>query len=185
MRRGELLKLRVSDCLLSRNDPQLRIARAPDDPDDPRLNEPQVKTEPRHVPCDCSLARYLNDYICQSRRRVPGAARTPFLFLSRSGRPMSLVRVNEFLSQVGALHPELEHLHPHRLRSTCATEFRLTGLANGLDDERVTRNMMYFFGWRSAESVRPYIEAAIRKESSEISLAYQSALFRQAQGSPS
>ncbi|MEM5440499.1 site-specific integrase [Paraburkholderia diazotrophica] len=182
MRRGELLKIRVSDCLLSREAPAVRIVRAPDDPMDPRATEPQVKTESRHLPCERSLARYLNDYICHSRRHMPGADRTPFLFLSRRGSPMSLVRLNGILDQVTASHPEFEHLHPHRLRSTCATEFRATGLANGLDDERVTRNMMYFFGWRSADSVRPYIDAAIRMESYEIGLSYQSALFARAPG---
>ncbi|WP_250479762.1 MULTISPECIES: site-specific integrase [unclassified Caballeronia] len=177
VRRGELLKLRVSDCLLSGDAPTVRIARAPDDPTDPRVAEPQVKTEPRHVPCDRFLARKINDYICHFRRRVPGASKTPFLFLSRDGRPLSLVRVNGILRQIAASHPEFEQLHPHQLRSTCATEFRSAGLANGLDDERLTRNMMYFFGWRSADSAKPYINAAIRRESYEIGLNYQVAFF--------
>jgi len=182
VRRGELLKLRVSDCLLSGDAPAVRIVRAPDDPADPRVAEPQVKTEPRHVPCDRSLARILNDYICGSRRRIPGASHMPFMFLNRNGGPLSLVRVNGILSQVAASHPEFEHLHPHQLRSTCATEFRAAGLANGLDDERVTRNMMYFFGWRSADSVKPYIDAAIRREAYEIGLRYQVTLFARSKG---
>jgi integrase len=177
VRRGELLKLRVSDCLLSRSIPEIRVERSPDDPADPRINEPQVKTESRHLPCDASLARYLNDYICRTRRKIPGAQRSPFLFLSRSGQPMSLVRVNGLLDQVAAVHPEYDDLHPHSLRSTCATNFRAAGLRNGLDEERVDKDMMYFFGWRSADSVRPYIDAAIRRESGEISLSYQAALF--------
>ncbi|MEX3935751.1 tyrosine-type recombinase/integrase [Paraburkholderia phymatum] len=177
VRRGELLKLRVSDCLLSRSIPEIRVERSPDDPADPRINEPQVKTESRHLPCDASLARYLNEYICRARRKIPGAHRSPFLFLSRIGQPMSLVRVNGLLDQVAAVHPEYDDLHPHSLRSTCATNFRAAGLRNGLDEERVDKDMMYFFGWRSADSVRPYIDAAIRRESGEISLSYQAALF--------
>jgi integrase len=177
VRRGELLKLRVSDCLLSRPIPEIRVERWPDDPADPRINEPQVKTESRHLPCDASLARYLNEYICRTRRTIPGAHRSPFLFLSRSGQPMSLVRVNGLLDQVAAVHPEYNDLHPHSLRSTCATNFRAAGLRNGLDEERVDKHMMYFFGWRSADSVRPYIDAAIRRESCEISLSYQAVLF--------
>jgi integrase len=177
VRRGELLKLRVSDCLLSRPIPEIRVERWPDDPADPRINEPQVKTESRHLPCDASLARYLNEYICRTRRKIPGAHRSPFLFLNRSGQPMSLVRVNGLLDQVAAVHPEYNDLHPHSLRSTCATNFRAAGLRNGLDEERVDKHMMYFFGWRSADSVRPYIDAAIRRESCEISLSYQAVLF--------
>lgn len=177
VRRGELLKLRVSDCLLSRHIPEIRVVRSPDDPADPRINEPQVKTESRHLPCDMSLARYLNDYICRTRRKISGADRSPFLFLSRDGQPMSLARVNGLLGQVAAVHPEFEDLHPHSLRSTCATNFRAAGLRNGLDEERVDKHMMYFFGWRSVDSVRPYIDAAIRRESCELSLSYQASFF--------
>ncbi|KWO58912.1 tyrosine-type recombinase/integrase [Burkholderia territorii] len=177
VRRGELLKLRVSDCRLARIIPEIRVQRSPDDPADPRINEPQVKTESRLLPCDKSFARYLNDYICRARRRISGADRSPFLFLSRGGQPMSLMRVNGLLAQVAVVHPEFDDLHPHSLRSTCATNFRAAGLRNGLDEERVDKDMMYFFGWRSADSVMPYINAAIRRESGEISLSYQASLF--------
>lgn len=177
VRRGELLKLRVSDCHLARAIPEIRVERSPDDPADPRINEPQVKTESRHLPCDASLARYLNEYICRARRSIHGANRSPFLFLSRGGQPMSLARVNGLLDQVSVAHPEFDDLHPHCLRSTCATNFRAAGLRNGLDEERVGKDMMYFFGWRSADSVRPYIDAAIRRESCEIGLSYQASLF--------
>jgi len=179
VRRGELLKLRVSDCRLSRAIPEIRVERSPDDPSDPRINEPQVKTEPRHLPCDSSLARSLNEYICRTRRTIPGANKSPFLFLSRSGQPMSLMRVNGLLDQVAAVHPEYDDLHAHCLRSTCAMNFRQTGLDSGLDEERVEKDMMYFFGWRSSSSMRPYIDAAIRRESCQISLGYQAAFFGQ------
>ncbi|TCG02902.1 tyrosine-based site-specific recombinase CMGI-7, partial [Paraburkholderia steynii] len=112
VRRGELLKLRVSDCHLSRAIPEIRVERSPDDPADPRINEPQVKTESRHLPCDASLARYLNEYICRTRRQIPGSSRSPFLFLSRSGRPMSLMRVNGVLDQIAVAHPEFDDLQP-------------------------------------------------------------------------
>ncbi|MGC2965715.1 tyrosine-type recombinase/integrase [Paraburkholderia aspalathi] len=177
IRRGELLKLRVSDCLLSRAIPEVRVERSPDDPADPRMHEPQVKTESRHLPCDVSLARYLNEYICKIRRLMPGASRCPFLLLSRTGQPMSLVRVNGLIDQIAHVNPEFSDLHPHCLRSTCATRFREAARRNGVDEERIDKDMMYFFGWRSADSVTPYIEAAIRREACEIGLSYQAMLF--------
>ncbi|QQX84790.1 tyrosine-type recombinase/integrase [Cupriavidus necator] len=177
LRRGELLKLRVGDCLLSRRIPEVRIERSPDDARDPRRSEPQVKTDSRQLPCDASLARLLNAYICQTRREIAGADKTPFLFLSRDGKPMSLARVNGVLGQVGAMDPEFRDLHPHSLRSTCATSFRAQGLRNGLDEDRIEKHMMYFFGWRSSDSLRPYVAEAIRRESCELSLGYQSLLF--------
>jgi hypothetical protein len=90
---------------------------------------------------------------------------------------MSLSRVNGLLTQVGAAHAEFRDLHPHCLRSTCATNFRARALRTGLDEERVEKHMMYFFGWRSSDSIRPYVWHAIRRESCELSLAYQSTIF--------
>ncbi|WP_429498363.1 hypothetical protein [Paraburkholderia youngii] len=90
--------------------------------------------------------------------------------------------MNALLDQVAAVHPEFDGLHPHCLRSTCATNFRAAGLSRGLDEERVDKDMMYFFGWRSSASVRPYIDAAIRRESCEISLGYQATFFAKSAG---
>ncbi|AZG12624.1 site-specific integrase [Cupriavidus pauculus] len=177
IRRGELLKLRVADCVLSGAIPEIRVERSPDDAKDPRRHEPQVKTESRQLPCDRALASLLNSYICRTRRAIPGADKSPFLFLSRDGAPMSLARVNGLLTQVGAAHAEFRDLHPHCLRSTCATNFRARALRTGLDEERVEKHMMYFFGWRSSDSIRPYVWQAIRRESCELSLAYQSTVF--------
>jgi len=177
VRRGELLKIRIGDCLLSRPIPMVQIRRSPDDPDDPRIDEPQVKTESRALPCDTSLARLLDDYICFGRREFAGSKRTPFLFLARNGQPMSLGRVNGIFDQIGAGHPQFRDLHPHTLRTTCATLFREQGVSRGLDEERIDKNMMYFFGWRSPTSIRPYIADAIRHEASDISLGCQAMLL--------
>ncbi|WP_367394842.1 tyrosine-type recombinase/integrase [Cupriavidus sp. Agwp_2] len=177
IRRGEILKLRVGDCMLSGAIPEIRVERSPDDARDPRRNEPQVKTESRQLPCDRALAGLLNAYICRIRREVPGADKSPFLFLSRNGTPMSLARVNGLVTQVGAAHAEFRDLHPHCLRSTCATNFRAQALRTGLDEERIEKHMMYFFGWRSSDSIRPYVWHAIRRESCELSLEYQSTIF--------
>jgi len=177
LRRGELLKLRVSDCHLTRTIPEIRIERSPDDRLDPRINEPQVKTESRQLPCDVQLAQELNEYICKIRRVIPGSDRTPYLFLSRSGRPMSLNRVNGIVEQVGNVNPEFSALSPHCLRSTCATRFKELGLKRGLAESEVDKDMKYFFGWRSDKSIDPYVEGSTRREAAEIGLAYQHALF--------
>ncbi|WP_333980124.1 site-specific integrase [Burkholderia orbicola] len=177
VRRGELLKVRVSDCHLSRSIPEIRIERSPDDVRDPRINEPQVKTESRQLPCDRQLASDLNQFIVRTRVKIPRADRTPYLFQSRTGQPMSLNRVNGILEQIGKRHPEFADLHPHCLRSTCATGFRAMALKRGLEEAQVEKDMMYFFGWRSEGSIAPYVDDAIRGEAAEIGLIYQAQLF--------
>ncbi|QBQ95929.1 tyrosine-type recombinase/integrase [Paraburkholderia pallida] len=177
LRRGELLKLRTSDCHLTRAIPEIRVERSPDDDDDPRINEPQVKTESRHLPCERQLARDLHQFICVTRRETRLADRMPFLFLSRTGLPLSLNRVNGIVSQIGLRHPEFADLHPHCLRSTCATDFKETARRRGLDESDIDKDMQTFFGWRSDQSIAPYVEGATRREAAEIGLAYQQSLF--------
>lgn len=177
LRRGEVLKLRIEDCLLSGPTPQVRVRPAPSDSDDPRRAEPEVKTEARILPCDISLARLLDDYICIGRTQIKGSSQTPFLFLARDGHPMSLARVNGIVAQIGAIHSQFQELHPHALRSTCATRFREMAIARGLDEERVDKHMMYFFGWRSSTSIQSYVVEAIRREASEVGLSYQATLL--------
>jgi integrase len=177
LRRGEVLKLRIGDCLLSGPTPQVRVRQAPNDSDDPRLAEPQVKTESRLLPCEITLARLLDDYICKARRQIKDSGRTLFLFLARDGRPMSLARVNGVVAQIGLGHPQFGELHPHALRSTCATHFRERAVARGLDEERVDKHMMYFFGWRSSTSIKSYVIDAIRREAGEVGLSYQATLL--------
>jgi len=178
IRRGELLKLRVSDCFLSRSIPEIHIDRSPDDQDDPRRNEPQVKTESRKLPCDAALASQLNRYIVGERRKISGSDRSPFLFLVRTGRPMSLGRVNGIFDQIGIAHAEFSDIHPHALRSTCATNYRADGLRAGLEETRLDSDMMYWFGWRSEKSIEPYVNDAIRREACQIGRTYQASLFR-------
>ncbi|QMI44674.1 site-specific integrase [Burkholderia sp. MBR-1] len=177
LRRGELLKLRVSDCHLTRAIPEIRVERSPDDDDDPRINEPQVKTESRQLPCDRRLARELHQFICVTRRSTRLSDRMPFLFQSRSGLPLSLNRLNGIIGQIGLRHPEFAALHPHCLRSTCATDFKETARRAGISESDLDEDMKTFFGWRSDKSIAPYVEEATRREAGEIGLAHQELLF--------
>ncbi|MGF6634895.1 site-specific integrase [Paraburkholderia sp. MM6662-R1] len=177
LRRGELLKLQVSHCHLSRAIPEIHVERSPDDDKDPRINEPQVKTESRQLPCDRQLARDLHQFICVTRRENRLADRMPFLFQSRSGLPLSLNRLDGIFGQIGLVHPEFSDLHPHCLRSTCVTDFKETARRRGLDESDIDKDMQTFFGWRSDKSIAPYVEDATRREAAEIGLAYQHSLF--------
>jgi hypothetical protein len=66
VRRGELLKLRTTSFSAGPK-PTINILRKPDDRDDPRPNQPQVKTQERLLPLDIALAARVQTYITEER----------------------------------------------------------------------------------------------------------------------
>ena len=118
LRRGEVLKIRTSDVDVGAR-ATLSIERRPDDPHDPRPHEPQVKTRGRKIPLDAVVASKVSKYILDERRLLANARRSPFLFLSRNGKPLTLRGLDNIFAQILLRHPEFSgHLTPHVLRHT-------------------------------------------------------------------
>ena len=94
IRRGELLKLKLSHLPFGPKT-TLTVERSPDDKEDVRRNEPQVKTREREIPVPKPLAVELWRYAQKYRR--PG--RHPYLFTShRGGVPLDAAGVNGIFS---------------------------------------------------------------------------------------
>jgi|TARA_Y100001938_G_C7857643_1_gene313967 integrase len=92
LRGGELLNIKIEDIDFSKH--QVRVVRRADEPDDPRIKEPNVKTLERTIPVAESLSKELHDYITKDRRKVQNARRNRFLFVTHKsgptvGRPIS------------------------------------------------------------------------------------------------
>ncbi|WP_285577753.1 tyrosine-type recombinase/integrase [Geothrix limicola] len=156
IRRGEALKLRTSDLVLARNN-YIQVVRRPDDPEDPRLIEPEVKTNGRLIPLegfgtaiseDAGLPGVMWRFL-KARSASPGAWQSPFLFLSRGGQPMALNSVNALFATLRRAIPEFREsrLTPHTLRHTyteCLMDFFD---ARGIGDEDAKRYLNYLNGW--------------------------------------
>jgi integrase len=165
LRRGELLKLYVGDCQLAGSAPVLHVQRRPDDPNDPRRDEPAVKTQSRVLPCDSFLARRLHAYIVNERIKIPHARKSPFLILREDGQPLSLPRVNGILAQIVARFPEFKGLSPHILRHTCDTRITEKARELGIEEASLTKHLKYFNGWLGDNS-ETYTRLAARQEAS-------------------
>jgi integrase len=100
IRRGELLKLRL-DSLPRRADDGIRILRRPDDPHDSRAREPVVKAAERVIPASRDLLRAVQVYLTSPPRlgRVPG--KSPYLFVTRSGSPVSIDTADDIIVAIG------------------------------------------------------------------------------------
>lgn len=178
-RRGESLKLYVSDVNVRGRRPSLTVHRRPGDPMDTRANEPAVKTLGREVPLSPEMARLLNAYIQQHRPRFPGADASPFLFFSEEGKPLSLRMVNAIIEQVVRRFPEFFGiLSPHVLRYTYNDMLVETARAAGMDGEALKAAQNYLNGWSlDSEQGALYSRRAVEERARELSMAHQRILF--------
>jgi integrase len=118
-RGGELLNVQITDFDFSAN--QLRIVRRADAPEDHRTRQPRVKTQQRVLPLSCATMSEVRCYIVEVRKRIPNAARDPYLFVAHKsgptqGKALSISSLHEMFHTIAAAHPELDGVTAHDLR---------------------------------------------------------------------
>jgi integrase len=177
IRRGELLKLYVSDCLTQGIAPELRVQRRPDDSLDPRRLEPNVKTESRILPLSPVLAQIIDSYISTERRKVARARKHPFLIISQRGDPIALHSINSMLTQISIKHPEFKGLHPHILRHTANTRLREKARERGQAYSDFEKNIKYINGWKTNNS-GTYTQLDIKNEALALVKEHQKTMFQ-------
>uniref|UniRef100_E6PHS9 Putative Phage integrase n=1 Tax=mine drainage metagenome TaxID=410659 RepID=E6PHS9_9ZZZZ len=178
-RRGEVLKLYVGDVNVKGRQPSLRVVRRPGDENDFRGLEPAVKTLGREVWLYPEIARVLDSFIQRHRPLYPGVDRSPFLFFSKDGNPLSLRMVNAVLEQVCRHFPTFSGvLSPHVLRHTYNDMLVENARKLGVDGEAFKQAQNYLNGWNlDSEQGALYSRRAIEGHARDISLAHQRSLF--------
>ena len=144
IRRGELLKLRLDSLPRGANDGVL-ILRRPDDPHDSRPHEPAVKTAERAIPASRTLLSAVRAYLTYPPPMGRVSGKSPYLFVARSGAPLSSDRADDVIAAIGR-HSGVTPLSWHRLRHTWAETMaeELAEQPNGMD------RLVYLGGWKSA-----------------------------------
>jgi integrase len=178
LRTGELLKIYVSECELNSALPGLRVQRKPDDVNDSRINEPNVKTESRLLPVIPEMAQKIDKYILNDRHKIPNSHKQKYLILSTNdGGPLGLRQVNKIFDEIKRKYPtQFGKLCPHILRHTAATFLRELAIEQNIDEERYKEHLKYFAGWRTDNSLR-YTLLSIKQECHKLSLMHQKRLF--------
>jgi integrase len=100
LRRGEAAGLKCVDMHLNGNEPYIEVERRPDDPDDLRAQEPNTKTLAHAVPISTRVARLLGDYMIYDRPTYNGARKSPYVFISQEGKPLSLSSIDQIFRQL-------------------------------------------------------------------------------------
>jgi integrase len=177
LRRGELLKLKVRH-LPRGAKTTLSVERKPDDIDDPRLNEPRVKTLMREIEISKQLSIALWRYVRECLRK--GSNSDDFLFRSvRDGLPLNSSGVNWLFSQIVKCLPHLKgRLSPHVMRHTYNVRLVETAQSMGWEEKRIEEFQRYVNGW-SENSVMPshYTKSLIQQQANEVARKYQESLY--------
>jgi integrase len=178
IRRGELLKLRLMALPVGPKT-TLTVKRSPDDKDDPRRVEPEVKTLEREIPIPRWLAIALWGYV--GKHRTKGAH--SYVFTSKRGKlPLNYGGVNWiFLLLVKRCFPSLKgRLHPHSLRHTFNNRLAQRAKELGWNEDRLKKSQRYLNGWVE-QSTMPerYTQRVIQGMAMELAESYQNSLYSQ------
>lgn len=167
IRRGELLILKVLDCVLGSSG-FITVHRRPDDPEDDRSAKPATKTAARVLALSGRMTELVHEWVVHHRARIPGARRHPFLIVSsRDGRPMSLSNVNKIMSTLRQVSGLPKELTPHVLRHSWNDNFSDMADRKGISEDQEIKWRARVMGWRSESSARPYLRRTVRRRSNE------------------
>jgi integrase len=173
IRAGELLGIRIRHINLRKG--TICILRQADAYDDPRRRQPNTKTLARELEISEVLQRQLSEYILVHRRRIAGARKHDFLFVSSSGVPLSSTGFSKIFRVLRKKHPELPRkLTSHVLRHTWNDRFS-EELEDAKVDPEIEKKMRSFqMGWKpTSNSAAVYTRRYVRKKAQEVSVELQ------------
>lgn len=170
VRRSELLGIRIGD--FNHLAHEVSILRRPDDPDDPRLDEPNAKTRDRVLPVTRDLYQSMKCYLDLRDDRVRG--RHDFLVVANNGSPLSKSEVNQILSVLVKKRPELPHLHPHILRHSFCENLADDLCRAGMSDDQIMGYLRQLGGWSDkSDSPLRYTKRFAQERAAKAGIALQ------------
>lgn len=149
LRAGELAGLQRVD-YSHREKPERLIVHVRDNfAGDTRTNAPRVKTRARILILAPSSAEALNTWLAQraNRGEFPMAHRSHYIFVSGSGRELSLRAAREVFERLRAVYPQLEGISSHILRHDMNDRLIEHAEQDGMSAETATQDMIYINGW--------------------------------------
>lgn len=188
LRGGELLNIRIRDIDFGNN--QLVVVRRADEKDDPRTNQPLVKTLDRRLPLKDTLAQEIHRYILKDRKNILNSSKNDFLFVTHKsgptqGQPLSKSGYKKVIEVVRKAAPSLFNLTGHLLRHTWNDEF--SNLMDAMDkppsEAEQEKMRSYLMGWKEGSGTAThYNKRFVRKKANEAALKLQEGMVRVPRG---
>jgi integrase len=153
LRGGELLNIRIRDIDFGKN--QLVVIRRADEKDDPRTNQPLVKTLDRRLPMKDTLVKEIHHYILNGRKNIPNSTKNDFLFVTHKsgptqGQPLSKSGYKKVIEVVRTASPSLFNLTGHQLRHSWNEAFsnQMDAMNDPPSQEQQEKMRSYLMGWK-------------------------------------
>lgn len=182
LRRGELLNVKVSDIDFRKE--TITVVRRADALEDPRRQQPTVKTRDRVLPIPPDLCRLTHEYVMNARRRWAGARKHEYLFVAdKTGAPMSLSALNKCFAFLRSRIPDLpDDLSPHVLRHTWNDNFSALMDRNKTADSDEQKMRSVLMGWSETSGTAiKYTRRHLRQKANHASLLMQSEMTEEAE----
>lgn len=180
LRRGELLNVKVSDIDFRKE--TITVARRADAREDPRREQPAVKTRDRVLPIPPDLCRLTHEYVLTARRRWAGARKHEYLLVAdKTGAPMSLSALNKCFAFLRTRIPDLpDDLSPHVLRHTWNDNFSAVMDRHKTADNDEQKMRSFLMGWSETSGTAvKYTRRHVRQKANQASLLMQSEMTKE------
>jgi integrase len=137
LRLGEGLGLKTTDCHLNGKLKRLIVHRRPDDLDDPRRKKALTKTLPHPVDIADQLAHVLFKFIVHHRPSYRGAKRSPYVFFSERGLPLTASAIADMYRRLRLKVPGLpKNFSTNDARRAWNNRFAARAEKAGFSDEK-------------------------------------------------
>ena len=148
IRNSELRQLKFKD--LNLNQAKIIIHRRPDDPEDPRLHEPNAKTRERIITISNDLCQFIENYTESYGSEAADHSNSPFVFLSHSnnnyGQPIGTKTVKNIAASIGN-YLDIHNLTPHHFRHSWIQNLADWSIHEGIEPADFDRFANYLGGW--------------------------------------
>ena len=176
-RRGEIAGLEIPDVNFRTG--KITILRKPDNPTDPRRDQPNTKTLAIEQELTRDTLDVLESYVLEHRSKIPGARRHKVIFVaSDTGRPLSNPAINKVFRGLrdGCLGPKSD-LSPHILRHTWNDAFSKLCDEKNIPPELEEKFRSRSMGWvEGSGTARKYTKRHVAREAQKLSLELQKRL---------
>ncbi|MBN8426578.1 MAG: site-specific integrase [Xanthomonadales bacterium] len=149
-RAGDVLSLKIRDTNLTRRPASVTFHRRHDDPEDPRKDQPVLKTKPRVLEISDELALALELWIDRNRAnraRFPEARKHPFVFTNNRGEPLGQRGYQLVFKKLRTKFPELGKLVSHVLRHDWNDRWQDLRAESTDHSANWQREQCYAMGW--------------------------------------
>lgn len=174
LRKGELLNLKITDFDFRKN--EVWIMRRADDIEDPRINQPKVKTMARKLPMQDELAQKAKEYIYNERSKITGARKHQFLFVSdRKGQPLTIPALDKVFFVLRENTKKIpDNFSAHVLRHTWNDKFSEDMEKRKVKEKDEKNLRSYIMGWSPTSGTAAiYTKRYVREKANEILLGMQ------------